>query len=141
MMTAVRRRISLYLNLILASVVLGLVPAVLEPDLKVSAPEALDRRVIVEKRLFQALVVPPSYSAEIFGRARTGYATLALSGSTDGWDTLPLPSGVALEHLAGAVPFWFLLLSLAAELTRLSIRRMREADQREHARFRLQQTW
>ncbi|MFN2240625.1 MAG: hypothetical protein ABR524_14670, partial [Thermoanaerobaculia bacterium] len=48
-----------------------------------------------------------------------------------------LASPLALEHAAGAVPFWFVLLVSTWELARYSRRRMREADARRIARFRL----
>lgn len=118
--------------LLLVSALLSLAPSVLFHDLTGGA-EAPEQRVEMEKRMFQALVVPSSGIAEIFGVDRTGFATAAR-----GADVHELASTLALEHARAAVPFWFFLLTSAFELTRLARRRMREADERRLARFRFQ---
>lgn len=131
-----RARISPWLILLLLGVVFSLVPAVLYHDLR-SAPAAeSERETSVEQRLFAALSVPPSLLTEIGGRGRTAYARLALA-SEPAAERSELSWPLAVEHAAGAVPFWFVLFVSTWELARFSRKRMREADARRLSRFRL----
>ena len=130
-----RTRLAPWAILLLLAALASTVPAVLYHDQLNVPPSTLERRIEVEQRIFAALAVPPSVLAEFLGRDRTTYAHVALAPDAE----LPerLASPLALEHAAGAVPFWFLLLVSTWELARYSRRRMREADARKIARFRL----
>ncbi|MCA1734086.1 MAG: hypothetical protein LC732_10855 [Acidobacteria bacterium] len=130
-----RRRLAPWAILFLLAALVSTVPAVLYPDQLNPPPAPLEGRIEVEQRIFAALAVPPSVLTEFLGRERTAYARVALAPGEELPETLASP--LALEHAAGAVPFWFVLLVSTWELARHSRRRMREADARKIARFRL----
>jgi hypothetical protein len=131
----VRNRFAPWAILFLLAALVSTVPAILYHDQLNAPPAALERRIEVEQRIFAALAVPPSLLAELVGRERTAYARVALIPDAELPETLASP--LALEHAAGAVPFWFVLLVSTWELARYSRRRMREADARRISRFRL----
>lgn len=130
-----RTRLAPWAILLLLAALVSTVPAVLYPDQLSAPPATPERRIEVEQRIFAALAVPPSVLTEFLGRERTAYARVALAPEAELRATLASP--LALEHAAGAVPFWFLLLVSTWELARYSRRRMREADARRISRFRL----
>ena len=130
-----RTRLAPWAILLLLAALVSTVPAVLYHDQLIAPPRSLERRIEVEQRIFAALAVPPSVLTELLGRERTAYAHVALAPDAELPETLASP--LALEHAAGAVPFWFVLLVSTWELARYSRRRMREADARRISRFRL----
>ena len=130
-----RTRLAPWAILLLLAALVSTVPAVLYHDQLNAPPATPERRIEVEQRIFAALAVPPSVLAEFVGRDRTTYARVALAPDGELPETLASP--LALEHAAGAVPFWFVLLVSTWELARYSRRRMREADARRISRFRL----
>lgn len=130
-----RTRLAPWAILLLLAALVSTVPAVLYHDQLNAPPAPLEGRIEVEQRIFVALTVPPSVLAEFVGRDRTTYARVALAPDAELPETLASP--LALEHAAGAVPFWFFLLVSTWELARYSRRRMREADARRISRFRL----
>jgi hypothetical protein len=132
-----RERRSAWTICLLIAVIAAILPAAIFPDFLIpfghwdnmDGPAAviahkysgvnLPAILKVETAVFKALVVPPSFVPELFGRWRTEYARLVWPDQhqTEVLASTP-PFFVALENFKVALPFWFLVCVFVFEVSR-----------------------